>query len=79
MMVKGHFIPIHQVSDHLVVQCCYQNLHCGCFFCFVNLELDNFIRELDSREKRKNLFKKSTKQSTPIEGNIPKDALTWAV
>ena len=48
-------------------------------FCFVNLELDDFIQELDIREKRTNLFKKSRKQSTPLEVNAPKDAPTCAV
>ena len=47
-------------------------------FYFVNLELDYFIQELDSREKHKNLFKKSIKQSTPLEGNALKDAPTCA-
>ena len=78
-MVKGHFIPIHQVGDHLVSAVLLSKFTFWLFFCFVNLELDDFIRELDSREKRKNLFKKSTKQSTPIKGNVSKDGLTWAV
>ena len=77
-MVKGHFIPIHQAGDHLVSAVVLSKFTMW-LFCYVNLELDDFIQKLDSREKRKNLFKKSRKQSTPLEGNAPKDAPTWAI
>lgn len=76
MMVKGHFALIHQVGDHLVSASAVLSEF---KLCFVNLELEDFIQELDGREKRKNLFKKSRKKSTPLEGSAPKDAPTWAV
>ena len=41
-------------------------------------ELENFIQELDSRQKRK-LFKKPRIQSTPLVGSPPKNAPAWTV
>ncbi|XP_065894658.1 uncharacterized protein [Dysidea avara] len=41
-------------------------------------KLENFIQELDSRQKRK-LFKKPRIQSTPLVGSPPKNAPAWTV
>ena len=77
-IVKDHFVFIHQVGDHLVSAMLL--FECTMWlFCFVNLELEDFIREHDSREKRKNLFKKWNKRSTHLEGSAPKDTPAWAV
>lgn len=46
-MVKGHFVPIHQAGDHLVSAVVLSEFTMW-LFCYVNLELDKYIQELDS-------------------------------